>query len=52
MFPIPCEFLYDGLLVVLGIRKESSSVVVEGVGGYPIQLLVGNRIPDLLDVVE
>lgn len=40
------------MLVVLGVREESSSVVIEGVGGYLIQWFVGNRILDLLDVVE
>ena len=40
------------MLITLSSRKESSSVVVEGVSYYPVRGVIGGGVADRFDVVE
>ena len=54
MLPIACELLRAGLrgmLVVIGVGEEVSSVVFEGVGENPVRRIIGNGVSDPLNVV-
>ena len=54
MLPIACELLRAGLrgmLVVIGVGEEASSVVFKGVGEDPVGRIIGNGVSDPLNVV-